>query len=322
MLRTKLSMSPILLAQIPWVLWVGLDDADCHPEYDFDERYPTLCGGEREMNTENRKVGLFFILAFVYTWILYLPSVLVGTGLMPAPVNMAIYASITLIVGAFGPMLAAITLLVRSSGWSGAWQLIRKAFDFRLKPIYLLAAFLLPLVITAGAHYFITLARIDVLPDTLLPDNLPYPVIVWAIPAFFSMLFIGGGQEEFGWRGYAQEPLQDRFGVIKGSTLLGAIWGLWHLPLWFIPGDPHAFYPFIAFFIFTIAFSVQIAWLYNGSGKKLIIPWIMHAMNNTMLPLFPVYRLEPNVVQTGAWVYVGINVLIAIMIGFALLRSD
>ena len=274
------------------------------------------------MNTQERNVGMFFVLAFAFTWLLYLPSLLVGAGVIPAPFDMKIYAGVSLILGAFGPMFAAIVLLVKASGWSAAWQLIRKAFDFRFKPIYLLGAFLLPLIVTAGSHYFIKFAGIDTLPNTLGLDNLPYPIILWAIPAFFSMLFIGGGQEEFGWRGYAQEPLQERFGVQKGSLLLGALWGLWHLPLWFIPGDPHAFYPFIAFLIFTTAFSVQMAWLYNASGKKLLVPWIIHAVNNTVLPIFPVYKMEPDVIQSGAWVYVGINVLIAIIIGVKYLKSE
>ena len=273
------------------------------------------------MAPQKRNVGLFFVLTFAFTWLLYLPSLLVGAGVLPAPFDMKIYAGVSLILGAFGPLFAALTLLVKASGWSAAWRLVRSAFDFRFKPIYLAGAFLLPLLVTAGSHYLTRLTGLDALPNSLGLDDLPYPVMVWAIPAFLSMLVFGGGQEEFGWRGYAQEPLQERFGVLNGSLLLGALWGLWHLPLWFIPGDPHAVYPFTAFLIFTTAFSVQMAWLYNASGKKLLVPWIMHAANNTVLPIFPVYKMEAGAVQTGAWIYVGINVFIAIIIGLRYLRS-
>lgn len=93
------------------------------------------------MRTQDRNTGMFFVLAFAFTWLLYLPSLLVGAGVISAPFDMKIYAGVSLILGAFGPMFAAIVLLVKASGWSAAWQLIRSAFDFRYKPIYLLGAF-------------------------------------------------------------------------------------------------------------------------------------------------------------------------------------
>lgn len=52
---------------------------------------------------------------------------------------------------------------------------------------------------------------------------LPIPAIILIVPYFLMMLIVGGGQEEFGWRGYAQEPLQERFGVVGGSIVLGVV---------------------------------------------------------------------------------------------------
>ncbi len=126
------------------------------------------------------------------------------------------------------------------------------------KPLYYVLAFLIPLLITASAHYMVNLTGIDRLPANLFPENLAIPVIVLIVPYFIFILIAGGGQEEFGWRGYAQEPLQQRFGILGGSMLLGAAWGLWHLPLWFMPGEGHAYYSFFAFLIFIISMSVSI----------------------------------------------------------------
>lgn len=274
------------------------------------------------MKSQNRSIVLFFVLTFLFTWLLHAPTLLVANGILPAPFDMKAYASASLVVGAFGPLLASIVLLKRSSGWGAVRNLFSSAFDFRVKPLYLLAAITLPLVVTAGAHYFVRWAALDVLPDSFGLDDLAYPVIFWAIPAFLAMMVFGGGQEEFGWRGYAQEPMQERFGVVNGSIAIGALWGTWHLPLWFVPGDPHAAYPFIAFIIFTMAFSVQIGWLYNASGKKLLVPWILHSANNTVIPIFPVYNLEQESIQVGAWVYVGVNVLVAIVIAATYTRTE
>ncbi|MCJ7737187.1 MAG: CPBP family intramembrane metalloprotease [Anaerolineae bacterium] len=271
-------------------------------------------------DTKYRNARLFFVLTFVYSWILWLPFVLAGFGIVTLPFDAETYSLIAVVVGAFAPLFAAVTLIVKQDGWGGAWRLIRRGFDFRVRPIYVLAALLVPLAITAGSHYFTIFAGIDDLPSTFLPENLPVPAVVVSIPYFLMMLLVGGGQEEFGWRGFAQDRLQRRFGIVKGSMLLGAIWGLWHLPLWYMPGDGHSTYPFVAFVIFTTSLSVQMGWLYNASGKKLLIPWLFHAMSNTVAPLFPTFQMAPGLKQPGYWVFAGLNALISLIIAVWFVR--
>jgi membrane protease YdiL (CAAX protease family) len=42
--------------------------------------------------------------------------------------------------------------------------------------------------------------------------------------------------EEFGWRGYVQPRLRRVHGATVTTAVLGAAWGAWHLPLFFMPG--------------------------------------------------------------------------------------
>lgn len=42
--------------------------------------------------------------------------------------------------------------------------------------------------------------------------------------------------EEFGWRGFLQPRLREHAGRIQTALLLGLAWGVWHLPLFFLPG--------------------------------------------------------------------------------------
>ena len=75
------------------------------------------------------------------------------------------------------------------------------------------------------------------------------------------MVFLGGGQEEIGWRGYILPFLENKFGRWLGSGILGLIWAFWHLPLWFIPGTNQTYGNLekLAFFVlFLPAKSVKL----------------------------------------------------------------
>jgi len=262
----------------------------------------------------------FFILTFVFSWGLWLPSILAGLGINLG-IKAEIFTSITVPVGAFAPLIAAMFLVIKQNGWKEGRNFFRQAFDFQVKPFYLFAAFLIPLIIHAMSHYLAPLLGFPVA-NTLFSENIKVPAFLLAIPYFFLMLIIGGGQEEFGWRGYAQEPLQTRMGIIPASLLIGFFWGLWHLPLWIMPGDGHSTYPFIAFLMMTTSISIIYGWLYNASNKKLVTVIIFHAMNNTAAPLLPFLHLKGGTPESAYWVYAIVNVLAAILAGFYIRKIE
>ena len=273
-----------------------------------------------ESRKRNKTPILFFILTFVLSWGLWLPSILTGLGL-DLGINATTYTSITVPIGAFAPLFAALILVVTQNGWKEGWRFFRRAFDLKVKPIFLIAAFGVPLVIHLAAHYIAPLLGFPVA-ATLFPAELNIPSIIIAIPYFLLMLVIGGGQEEFGWRGYAQEPLQKRLGVVPASLLIGLVWGLWHLPLWIMPGDGHSTYSYIAFLLMTVSISVVYGWLYNASHQKLSTVMIFHAMSNTAAPLLPFLIMKEGTPENAYWVYAAINVIAGLIFGFVILRAE
>jgi len=270
--------------------------------------------------SQHRSPWLFFLLTYVYSWILWAPAVLDGIG-VELPIDVTGYTMVAVLVGAFAPMFAALTLEARRSGWAGVKAFLGRVLDFRFKPVYLLAALAVPLVIHLVSHYMARAVGLDVA-STLIPADVPVAPVVLAIPYFILMLVVGGGQEEFGWRGYAQEPLQDRIGVIPASLVIGVIWGMWHLPLWFMEGDLHSSYSFFAFVLMTTSISVVYAWLYNASGKKLIPVMFFHAMSNTAAPLLPFLHGVEGRPERAYWLYAAVNVAMGAVFTYVIVRES
>ncbi len=263
---------------------------------------------------ENKAIVRYFIYTYVWAWVLWLPFVLPTFGLYDMTDTLSSLLSVAVILGAFGPLVAA-TLLTYSQGkWVAVKAFYKRSLSLKTNwKFYVLAVFF-ALITTIIAHYGTGLLNIDTLPNTLIPTDLGVPVFVLFIPYTLMIFFVGGGQEEFGWRGFIQSPLQDKMGLIKASLLIGLLWGFWHAPLWLIEGEGHSYYPFIAFLLFTISWSVVIGILYNLSGKRLIIPWIMHTISNVSVPFFPVLFMA-DVPQPGYWVWVIVNITFAIVLG-------
>jgi membrane protease YdiL (CAAX protease family) len=268
----------------------------------------------------NRNPWKFFLLTFFYSWLLWIPSVLDGLGL-ELPFEVTGYSMVVVIIGAFAPLLAALTLAGRHGGWQGIKSFLGNALDIHIKPVYLIIALGLPLVIHVISHYLALGLGLDVA-RSLFPEDISVSPFILAVPYFFLMLLIGGGQEEFGWRGYAQEPLQERIGVIPASLVIGAVWGLWHLPLWFMAGDLHSAYSFFAFVLMTSSISIIYAWLYKKSGNKLVVVMFFHAMNNTAAPLLPFLHGIEGKPESAYWIYAAVNAVFGLVFAYLLARES
>jgi membrane protease YdiL (CAAX protease family) len=117
------------------------------------------------------------------------------------------------------------------------------------------------------------------------------------------ILLLGGPMgEEFGWRGYALPLLQDRFGWRAASLGLGLVWGLWHLPLFFIDGTSQAHIPLALFLLSVVAMSVLFSWLVNRTAGSVVAALVLHTAINfwptvvLVLPTEASYRVYALVV--------------------------
>jgi membrane protease YdiL (CAAX protease family) len=110
----------------------------------------------------------------------------------------------------------------------------------------------------------------------------------WYIIPFavmFSTPFQAG--EEIGWRGYALPRLAAHFGLPGASLLLGLIWAFWHLPQFFIREADTFGQSFWLFALEVVAISVAIAWLWERTGRSLLLPMLLHSAVNNSKDIVP-----------------------------------
>jgi len=76
--------------------------------------------------------------------------------------------------------------------------------------------------------------------------------------------------EEFGWRGFLQQPMIEQFGLTGGVALLGVVWGAWHLPT-ILAGYNYPDTPvlggLVLFPVLLTAASFVMAWLTIRAGS-------------------------------------------------------
>jgi membrane protease YdiL (CAAX protease family) len=116
------------------------------------------------------------------------------------------------------------------------------------------------------------------------------PIIIAAI--IFSTPFQSG--EEIGWRGFALPRMAESMGFRAASLLLGVIWALWHLPLFFLPGADTYLQSFPVWGLEVVALSVAIAWLYTHVKGSLLLTMLMHSAINQTIGIVPSVSARPT----------------------------
>jgi membrane protease YdiL (CAAX protease family) len=248
-----------------------------------------------------RKTWVFFVLTFAISWLLWLPSVLRTNGYPNLPEIVGLAGMFAVL----GPTIAAFILVGRESGRAGMGRLIRRAFATGFSMRWWLPTLLLMPIIG-----LLTAAILSLL-GTEIPDWTA-PTLVTALVTTITILFIGGGLEEFGWRGYALDRMQNGKNAVVASLVLGFFWGLWHLPLFFMEGttQAEAAIPIWEFILQIMVLSVLFTWLYNNTGGSLLVAILFHTIGNTTGALLPPYFAT----EIGRWVYFGLLLITSIII--------
>ena len=251
----------------------------------------------------------YFVLAFAFTWAFWVPAALEARGLissLPVPATF---------LGAFGPLLAAVIVTAQEGGRAGLRSLLSRVVRWRVAPIWYGVAILGPLLITLGAISLHVLLGGQPPSLGLLIGALPTLLIV----VVYMMITVALG-EEVGWRGYALPALQARYSALPASLILGVLWTLWHLPVFFNPDTHYSNLPFLLFLAYMVPFAVLITWVFNSAGGSVLMAIFFHAVMNASGELWktiPEYSVEPASAAEAVAVNVHTNLMPAIMLWVA-----
>jgi hypothetical protein len=214
----------------------------------------------------------FFLLVFALSLPFFLAGSLTSFQLLPGvPVAALMFVC---------PVTAGVILVYRANETAGVAAMLKRSFDLKrirakiwCAPIVLLAPAL------AAFQYGLIRGMGVPLPNPQIP-------LITTLGMSIAM-FIAALGEELGWSGYAIDPMQDRWGALPASILLGLVWAIWHIvPL----VQVHRSAVWIAWWsLGTVAARVLIVWLYNNTGKSVFAAAVFHTMMNVSWQLFPIH---------------------------------
>jgi hypothetical protein len=244
---------------------------------------------------KRRPVLVFLFLTYLFTWAFW------SLNIRYPPARDWIR-----MVGGFGPTLAGLILIACLRGRPGLRQLGQRLLRWRVGGGWYLFAFLSTALASLVAIY---IAMALGMPRPRFNDPRQLYLVV---PAFLYVLFTSVLGEEIGWRGFALPHLQQARGPLVASFCLGVAWGIWHLPLFWTPGNFYQGIPVWLFLMQSLGFAFLYTWLYNHTGKSLWIIHLFHAASNTTLGVLPVLPLDTGgdlrplyLLVTILWLVVG-----------------
>ena len=237
----------------------------------------------------------FFSITFAFSWLLWLPPLLKSNGWLDLPDIVGLPG----LLAPFGPAVAAFWLTWRQEGkagikalWWRGWRL-----DFEKK-------WLVPALLLGGIIVLLTALLLQLLGQAIAWEYAIPPALI--IPIFLLIYFTNALPEEYGWRGYALDPLQDRFQALPASLILGLIWAVWHLPLFFIEGTTQQAIPLYQFILQTMVLAIFYTWLHNNTGGSVFIAALFHATGNVAAAAVPYWTTD-----WGRWLNFGVLVVLA-----------
>ena len=227
--------------------------------------------------TENYKYKpvLFFVLAYVFTWIFWIPAIFLSEIISP----------VLMLIGLMAPAIVS-TIFIMVSGSDA----LKKEFKNKIIGFYKVkwlnvvwAVIVFAIVIVCSI--LLSLPFGQSLAQFSFTEGFSFTGV--GIAGAFITITIASIIEEVGWKGYCEDSIGNYMNWFWESMIFGVLWSLWHLPLIFIQGTYQAglmvnpLYV-INFFVSGIPMGFVITWVYLESDRSILACMIFHFFVNFM----------------------------------------
>jgi len=250
-----------------------------------------------------RIVAPFLVFTFVLSWASWLTLAwLVRSGALDA--GTAGYWAL-LMIGGMSPGIVAFLVRKTRDDSDGFRRFLRQHLAFRVRPAWFAFVVLVPLIFTAFPWLI-----------ALVTGRHPGPLFgqpIWNLLVLVPIMVVGGGVEEPGWRGVLLPELTRRMSFLASTLVVGAIWYLWHLPLWLVEGTGQSTLNVWGFLPTVIALSFLFSSLW----------WTTHSIGLCIL-FHAFFNAYPTMVRnppTDGIAEPALKLVLAAIIFFALWRK-
>ena len=259
-------------------------------------------------------VAAFLVMLCTTTWIIFLPVVLQGRGLLVLPIDLSegfAFNAVVAIASILGVALPAFLVTAATGGEAGVRDLLRRCLRWRVGlRWYLIALFGLLVTTLLVGSVFLGLAPLEA-----LAQKWPLFFTLFLAEVLFPFVFIQIF-EESGWTGFMQHTLQERQGPMLASILVPPAFILMHLPPLLMDSDVGLALLIAtgALVIVAVFFRIAIMWLYNSSGRSVLVVALFHSAYNSAMSLGE-QKFTGELISGSALLYaVGALVVLAVLL--------
>ncbi len=220
----------------------------------------------RKQSFYNIRLSKYLAITFSITWICW--SLLAIIRYPEYYFRFRGYISTPLhIIGGFAPFIAVLAVCEEKISFKYIISLFKKYNSGTIKYLIIFSVF-----------------EIAVFGLSSTTRNISIPL--FAIPIIFiEAVFIYGGNEEIGWRGFMQPLLEKSFSYPIATLITGVVWSVWHIPLWFVYGASQQNMSFLWFSVLAIILSFWFSAIYKKTHSVMFCA-ILHGLTNTLLSVF------------------------------------
>lgn len=219
----------------------------------------------------SRPLLTYFLLAFGITWSI------AGVAMLQSDWFNRTFGPLdagnpAFFVAVYAPTMLSLLLTAAFEGRAGLGRLVARLDPRRCHPGWYLAVIVGFLALTALTGW--------------IGGRLggPAPVAHWggALAILGNGLLFDPGPlgEELGWRGFALPRMLARWTPPVASLLLGVIWGLWHLPAFYVSTLSQSQMSLPIFLLGAASLSVVTCWFFLRSKGSVLVAILCHLMAN------------------------------------------